>query len=111
MVNGDANVYASDFSSQADYCFARGQAGDVTAFIINDRQKFLSRWPIRRYSNPQTSDLTMLSGDSATYTTEYDYEYQRNAKSAQGHCREAVSVGKIDGKWRITRFDEQVNRK
>ena len=111
MVDGEADLYASDFSSQADYCFARGQAGDVNLLIINDRQQFLDRWPIRHYSNGHTTALTMLSKDSATYTMEYDYEYQSSNKFAQGHCQETINANKVDKKWQITRFDEEENRK
>lgn len=108
--NNDAVAWTNDFADNAQYCYSNGQSSGVRRFILRDHTKLVERWPNRQYSSVNVQ-IRMLSSDSAKVTYTYDYSYRGSSgKTAHGHCARDLSVARIGGEWRITKFDEQVQR-
>jgi TPR repeat protein/RNA polymerase subunit RPABC4/transcription elongation factor Spt4 len=106
----NAYQWSRDFARDADYCFTKGHPSDLRAFIAQDRTKFVERWPTRTYSSVNMN-LKMISNDSARITYDYDYSYRGGSgRSTRGHCRQFLSVEKVNYQWQITKFDEKVDR-
>ena len=110
LASNDPSVWADDFAAQVDYCYAKGPAS--RAFIQNDHAKILSRYPDRLYDDFSITNMEVISDQEARATLTFSYRYNRNGKSVQasGRSHVDVSVKKLSGSWKITRFDETVTR-
>jgi len=103
----DAARWAGMFSSNPEYCYAKGRT-NRTALRI-DRQKLIDRYPRRHYSIREGAKYTELEGGrKATISFTYDYQYF-GSRSTAGSCREILTVEWFDDRWLITEFDEIVH--
>jgi Trypsin-like peptidase domain len=108
-LSNDPDGWASDFTSQSNYCYYDGKGLAPTAYLRNDRAKLVYRYPHRNYKfSPPV--IHMQDGDN-TAQVAYTYWYSYNGtKSASGYCRVNLTLQYIGGRWFISDYREDVFR-
>lgn len=104
----DPSEWASDFANQVAYCY-KDNGFASRSWVQQDRAKLIDRYPARDYElvgNPSfnpSSDLEI----KAEYTYQYNY-YGKKRSSGQAYVMFTATLE--NGEWRITKFNEVVNR-
>jgi len=101
----EASVWASDFTSPCDYCYADSGTASRT-FITEDRRKLINRYSRRLYTLLEDPKVT-LNGDTAFLSVKFEYRYN-GKKTTQGRAQLDLGLVKLNGDWKISSYDEKV---
>lgn len=98
---GEQNLLASTldlYAETVDY-YDHGLVGKD--FLYQDKQSYMSRWPVRRYR--RTSEIATLASTSTKRTVRFDYSYQvsRPGKQLSGKAYVILGLEKFGNRIRI----------
>lgn len=110
LTSNDPQVYVSSFATSVDYCYKEdGPAG--TAFIKDDVDKFIRRYPEREYEMIDGPTIKMLKpGELAEAHYSFRYRYSGPKKVASGKCKTDLVLRKGTSRWYVTSYKEAVER-
>lgn len=111
--SNDPSDWADDFTQSVDYCY-KTDGFATRSFIINDRRKLIERWPNRGYELVQVPDnpsyIAEPDGSAAKMTIRFRYDYSGGSRTASGASRLRLDLVRSGSTWKISGFDETVDK-
>jgi hypothetical protein len=108
LTSNNPNNIANNFSDGAFYCYGNGFSKRQD--ICEDFLKLQKKYPVRTYSDITVESVNVESPESVAIKYHIDYQYS-GQKNATGSSNVDIIICKIDGKWFVTSFNENVVRR
>ena len=105
--SNDPDALVQNYADEVDYCYEKGIASrkKIRAGVAG----LMSSFPSRRYSEIEVEGASPdeKGGFKINYAYRYDYSGKKNVS---GRAKVSITVQKINGDWKITRFDEKTSK-
>lgn len=105
--SNDPDALVQNYADEVDYCYEKGITSrkKIRAGVVG----LMSGFPSRRYSEIEVEGA--LPDEKGGFKINYAYRYNYSGKKiVSGRAKVTITVQKINGEWKITRFDEKTSK-
>lgn len=108
--SNSAAAWASDFGLFPKYSYWKGSGGAPLAFLRQDRQELIDKYPVRSYEVIGEATGEFFNNyQEAVVVVSYHYKY-RGVKAASGNSINTLRLMKIGTDWKVMGYSETVRR-
>jgi hypothetical protein len=99
---------ADNFAQRSYNCYANCRVS--RSFIAEDVGKLIQKYPQRTYTDVRIINVNVISPSLVRLQFRFNYFYS-GYRTASGTSTEDLKVALISGRWQITSFEEEVDRR